>query len=93
MIRSSGPIETDFQTSIALEACTPRLGLDRARVEIREPVADTRPKMEGQRWQRGFSEQSAHQTAVVTGPKGQETFTDKYGRVKVQFHSLGGVCP
>ncbi|HEY1377966.1 MAG TPA: type VI secretion system tip protein TssI/VgrG, partial [Gemmataceae bacterium] len=26
------------------------------------------------------------QTAVVTGPKGQEVFTDKYGRVKVQFH-------
>src|SRR5262249_3515229 len=26
------------------------------------------------------------QTAVVTGPKGQEIFTDKFGRVKVQFH-------
>lgn len=26
------------------------------------------------------------QTAVVTGPSGQEIFTDKYGRVKVQFH-------
>ena len=26
------------------------------------------------------------QTAVVTGPKGQEIYTDKYGRVKVQFH-------
>jgi type VI secretion system secreted protein VgrG len=26
------------------------------------------------------------QTAVVVGPKGQEVFTDKYGRVKVQFH-------
>jgi type VI secretion system secreted protein VgrG len=25
------------------------------------------------------------QTAVVVGPKGQEIFTDKYGRVKVQF--------
>lgn len=25
------------------------------------------------------------QTAVVVGPKGQEVFTDKYGRVKVQF--------
>lgn len=25
------------------------------------------------------------QTAVVTGPSGQEIFTDKYGRVKVQF--------
>jgi uncharacterized protein involved in type VI secretion and phage assembly len=26
------------------------------------------------------------QTAVVVGPAGEETFTDKYGRVKVQFH-------
>lgn len=26
------------------------------------------------------------QTAVVVGPKGEELFTDKYGRVKVQFH-------
>jgi type VI secretion system secreted protein VgrG len=26
------------------------------------------------------------QTAVVTGPGGSEIFTDKYGRVKVQFH-------
>ena len=25
-------------------------------------------------------------TATVTGPKGSEIFTDKYGRVKVQFH-------
>lgn len=26
------------------------------------------------------------QTAVVVGPAGQEVYTDKYGRVKVQFH-------
>jgi type VI secretion system secreted protein VgrG len=26
------------------------------------------------------------QTAVVTGPSGDEIYTDKYGRVKVQFH-------
>ncbi len=26
------------------------------------------------------------QTAMVTGPKGEEIYTDKYGRVKVQFH-------
>jgi type VI secretion system secreted protein VgrG len=26
------------------------------------------------------------QTAVVVGPKGEEIFTDKFGRVKVQFH-------
>ena len=26
------------------------------------------------------------QTAIVVGPKGEEIFTDKFGRVKVQFH-------
>ncbi len=26
------------------------------------------------------------QTAVVVGPAGDEIYTDKYGRVKVQFH-------
>ena len=26
------------------------------------------------------------QTAVVTGPDGEEIYTDKYGRIKVQFH-------
>ena len=26
------------------------------------------------------------QTAVVVGPKGEELYTDKYGRVRVQFH-------
>ncbi|HEU0222096.1 MAG TPA: type VI secretion system tip protein TssI/VgrG [Paracoccaceae bacterium] len=29
---------------------------------------------------------SGPQTAVVVGPKGEEIYTDKYGRVKVQFH-------
>ena len=26
------------------------------------------------------------QTAIIVGPKGEEIYTDKYGRVKVQFH-------
>ena len=29
---------------------------------------------------------SGNQTATVVGPQGEEIFTDKYGRVKVQFH-------
>lgn len=29
---------------------------------------------------------SGLQTAIVTGPSGEEIYTDKYGRIKVQFH-------
>ncbi len=32
------------------------------------------------------SKMSGSQTAVVVGPPGEEIFTDKYGRIKVQFH-------
>ncbi len=32
------------------------------------------------------SKVAGSQTAVVVGPAGEEIFTDKYGRVKVQFH-------
>ncbi len=32
------------------------------------------------------SKVSGSQTAVVVGPAGEEIFTDKYGRIKVQFH-------
>ena len=28
----------------------------------------------------------SNQTAIVTGPKGEEVFCDKYGRIKVKFH-------
>ena len=38
------------------------------------PRVTPRPRVEGT------------QTAVVVGPPGEEIFTDKYGRVKVQFH-------
>lgn len=40
----------------------------------RPPRGTPEPKIEGT------------QTAVVVGPKGQEIFIDKYGRVKVRFH-------
>ncbi len=45
-----------------------------ATVEYRSPHPCPRPVIPGL------------QTAVVTGPKGKEIYTDKYGRVKVQFH-------
>ena len=41
---------------------------------FRPPQASQRPIIAGP------------QTAVVVGPSGEEIFTDKYGRVKVQFH-------
>jgi type VI secretion system secreted protein VgrG len=41
---------------------------------FRPQLVTPRPKVEGT------------QTAVVVGPPGEEIFTDKYGRVKVQFH-------
>jgi type VI secretion system secreted protein VgrG len=40
----------------------------------RPPRLTPRPRIDGT------------QTAVVVGPAGEEIFTDKYGRVKVQFH-------
>jgi type VI secretion system secreted protein VgrG len=43
-------------------------------VTYRPPRVTPRPVMKGT------------QTAVVVGPAGEEIFTDKYGRVKVQFH-------
>lgn len=45
-----------------------------ASVPYAPPRRTPRPRVEGS------------QTAVVVGPEGAEIFTDKYGRVKVQFH-------
>src|SRR5262249_25556740 len=44
------------------------------RVPYRPPRTTPRPQVGGP------------QTATVTGPAGEEIFTDKYGRGKVQFH-------
>jgi type VI secretion system VgrG family protein len=44
-----------------------------AAVKFRPPLLTPRPALPGT------------QTAVVVGPAGEEIFTDKYGRVKVQF--------
>jgi type VI secretion system secreted protein VgrG len=45
-----------------------------ATVTMRPEITTPKPLMEGV------------QTAIVTGPKGEEIYTDKHGRVKVQFH-------
>ena len=44
------------------------------KVPFRPPRTTPKPRITGS------------QTAVVVGPSGQEIYTDKYGRVKVQFH-------
>lgn len=43
-------------------------------IPFRPPSITARPKIQGP------------QTAIVVGPKGEEVYTDRYGRVKVQFH-------
>jgi len=43
-------------------------------VPYRPPLATPRPRIHGV------------QTAVVVGPSGEEIYTDKYARIKVQFH-------
>src|SRR5699024_1365437 len=43
-------------------------------VQFRAPRITTQPKTSGPR------------TALVVGPAGQELYTDKYGRIKAQFH-------
>ena len=48
-------------------------GIDGQR-RYRPPFVTPRPRVQGP------------QTAVVVGPKGEEIWTDKHGRVKVQFH-------
>ena len=45
-----------------------------AAIPFRPPRVTPRPVVHGS------------QSAVVVGPEGEEIFTDKYGRVKVQFH-------
>jgi type VI secretion system secreted protein VgrG len=44
-----------------------------ADTSFRPPLITPKPKIDAQ-------------TATVTGPQGEEIFTDKYGRVKVKFH-------
>lgn len=45
-----------------------------ASTTYRPPLIDSKPQIEG------------CQTAFVTGPKGEEIYTDTYGRIKIQFH-------
>ncbi|MEP2892779.1 type VI secretion system Vgr family protein [Tateyamaria sp.] len=82
-------IETDYETA---ETSTPlfdsTLPVDEENTDTYRVVFDVIPKAEKFRapldtpWPRDMG----MQTAVVTGPSGEEIYTDKYGRIKVQFH-------
>ncbi|ETD66444.1 type IV secretion protein Rhs, partial [Pelistega indica] len=61
---------TDEQTSL-VEIKTLQIP---ATVQYRAPRVHKEPKMSGP------------QTAQVVGPEGEEIYTDKYGRIKIQFH-------
>ena len=56
----------------------------RAAVQLRAPSASTQQFRPPRRTPKPFVQ--GPQTAVVVGPGGEEIYTDKYGRVKVQFH-------
>ena len=52
----------------------PKLGASKKPVQFRPPRVTPRPRIYGL------------QSAVVVGKKGEEIWTDKHGRIKVQFH-------
>ena len=82
-------IETDYEDT---ETTTPlfdsTLPVDEDNTDTYRVVFDVIPKSEPFRaplvtpWPRSMG----MQTAIVTGPSGEEIYTDKYGRIKVQFH-------
>ena len=67
-------IEPGIESVGALGSCRVKLtAIDHSRT-FRPPKVAVKPTVQGP------------QTAIVTGPAGEEIWTDKYGRVKVQFH-------
>lgn len=70
---------------LELEDVAEESGLQQYRSHVRFEV---QPAAEPFRLPRTISKPHTRgpQTAVVTGPAGQEIWTDQYGRVKVQFH-------
>jgi type VI secretion system secreted protein VgrG len=78
-----GHDRTDMNATYVLRSLTIKATAERykntfeafsAEVPFRAPLNTERPKIFGT------------QTAIVVGKSGEEIFTDKYGRVKVQFH-------
>ena len=70
-LRMQQPVHESDDTETLLQ-CS--FGAIAASQQFRPPRRTRQPRVGGP------------QTATVTGPGGEEIFTDKYGRVKVQFH-------
>jgi type VI secretion system secreted protein VgrG len=65
----------DYETSGGMnEMCACSFTLIPSSVQFRPERTTSKPIVQG------------NQTAVVTGPSGEEIYTDEHGRVKVQFH-------
>lgn len=72
--RESGELLEEATGKAAEPWFSVRLNAIPAEQEYRPPQLTSRPVVQGP------------QTAVVTGPQGDEIHTDRYGRVKVRFH-------
>ncbi|MEM8577366.1 MAG: type VI secretion system tip protein TssI/VgrG [Pseudomonadota bacterium] len=82
-------IETDYEDNETKKPLfDTKLEVDEDNKDTYRTVFDVIPKTEPFRapqntpWPRNMG----MQTAVVTGPSGDEIYTDKFGRIKVQFH-------
>ena len=73
-VSHSGSASGDFRSGGVEYRYQNRFTCLPADLPYRPPLATPKPTVKGT------------QTAVVVGPPGEEIFTDKYGRVKVQFH-------
>ncbi len=82
-------IETDYEDEDTLGSITgSRLEFDPENRDTYRCVFEVVPKASQYRaaLTTPWPEIGGMHTAVVTGPKGEEIYTDKYGRIKVQFH-------
>lgn len=82
-------IETDYEDNESKKPLfDTRLEVDEDNKDTYRCTFDVIPKSEPYRAPQDtpWPEIAGLQTAVVTGPSGEEIYTDKYGRIKVQFH-------
>lgn len=82
-------IETDYEGGVGSDSLfDSRIPVDEANTDAYSCVFDVISATEQYRapFTTPWPEIPGMQTAIVTGPSGDEIYTDKYGRIKVQFH-------